>query len=95
MIYFFKTSSANIIAVGTTSPLTKNDIEKLIWLFDGATLDTSKKIKGVFIGPRKEMVSPWSTNAVEITQNIGISGIFRIEEFTPAKEANPQYDPML
>jgi phosphoribosylformylglycinamidine synthase len=28
------------------------------------------------------MVTPWSTNAVEITQNMGITGITRIEEFT-------------
>jgi len=92
---FFKTNSADIIAAGTTNPLTKNDIKKLTWLFNNAIHVTSKKIKGVFIGPRKEMVTPWSTNAVEITQNMGISGIFRIEEFILAKETNPQFDPML
>jgi phosphoribosylformylglycinamidine synthase len=27
------------------------------------------------------MITPWSTNAVEITQNMGIEGIIRIEEF--------------
>ena len=94
MIYFFKTNSANIIAAGTTGRLTKNDINKLIWLFDNAA-PVDKKIKGLFIGPRKEMITPWSTNAVEITQNMGISGIFRIEEFIMAKDANPQFDPML
>ncbi len=41
------------------------------------------------------MITPWSTNAVEITQNMGISGIRRIEEFFPAKSPNPEYDPML
>jgi len=95
MIYFFKTDSADVIAVGTTCQLTKSDIEKLIWLFDNAAPVATKKIKGVFIGPRKELLTPWSTNAVEITQNIGISGIFRIEKFIQAKETNPQYDPML
>jgi phosphoribosylformylglycinamidine synthase len=34
-----------------------------------------------FVGPRAAMVTPWSTNAVEITQNMAISGIIRIEEF--------------
>ena len=95
MIYFFKTNSADIIAAGTTNRLTKNDIERLVWLFDNAAPVSAKKIKGVFIGPRKEMITPWSTNAVEITQTIGVSGIFRIEEFIAAKEATPQFDPML
>ena len=93
MIYFFKTNSADIIAVGTTCQLTKSDNEKLIWLFDNASL-ADKKVKGIFIGPRKELITPWSTNAVEITQNIGISGIFRIEEFISVKD-KPTFDPML
>jgi phosphoribosylformylglycinamidine synthase len=41
------------------------------------------------------MITPWSTNAVEITQNMGISGILRIEEFTYAGTGPVPFDPML
>jgi phosphoribosylformylglycinamidine synthase len=95
MILFFECRSGNIIAVGTNSELLTNEIEKLIWLFGEASLLQKNRIDGKFIGPRREMITPWSTNAVEITQNMGISGIKRIEEFFPAKSANPEYDPML
>jgi phosphoribosylformylglycinamidine synthase len=95
MILFFECRSGNIIAVGTISELLKKDIEKLTWLFGEAPLHQKSLIEGTFIGPRREMITPWSTNAVEITQNMGISGIRRIEEFYPAKSANTEYDPML
>ena len=52
-------------------------------------------IEGAFIGPRKEMITPWSTNAVEITQNMGITGIKRIEEFHKTTSGKPHFDPML
>ncbi len=68
-------------------------IEKLEWLLNGSIILT-EKLKGIFIGPRKEMITPWSTNAVEITQNMGIEGISRIEEFFEADEESP-FDPML
>ena len=95
MILFFEGSTKNIIAVGTSGNLPDKEIEKLIWLFGEAILITREKIEGVFVGPRKEMVTPWSTNAVEITQNMGISGIKRIEEFNVAKSGKSDYDPML
>ena len=41
------------------------------------------------------MITPWSTNAVEITQNMGLSGVKRIEEFFPTTAKNPTYDKML
>ncbi len=85
MILFFECRSGNIIAVGTSSELPEKDIEKLIWLFGEAILIQKNRIEGTFIGPRKEMITPWSTNAVEITQNMGITGIRRIEEFFAAK----------
>ena len=56
-------------------------MEKLIWLFGNAAFIGKDKLEGTFIGPRKEMITPWSTNAVEITQNMGIKDIKRIEEF--------------
>ena len=95
MILFFEADSHNIIAVGTTTDLHENNIEKLIWLFSQATLINKESIEGTFIGPRKEMITPWSTNAVEITQNMGIEGIKRIEEFFPSESDKPEYDPML
>jgi len=69
------------------------DIEKLNWLFGDAECIAEPALQGTFVGPRKEMITPWSTNAVEITQNMGISGIIRIEEFTlvnTSQAPNPQ-----
>ncbi|MFZ2340358.1 MAG: phosphoribosylformylglycinamidine synthase [Bacteroidales bacterium] len=95
MIAFFENRSGNIIAAGTTSDLKKDDVEKLVWLFGEARLLRKSRLEGRFVGPRKEMITPWSTNAVEITQNMGIGGITRIEEFFPVKTDNPGFDPML
>ena len=95
MILFFETPSKLIIATGTLKAPGQEDIEKLIWLFGNATMMKSEKITGNFIGPRKEMITPWSTNAVEITQNMGITGISRIEEFYPVDSKEADYDPML
>lgn len=66
-----------------SSSLQTTDSQKLEWLFSGAKLLSEKKLSDAFIGPRKEMITPWSTNAVEITQTMGINGIERIEEFFP------------
>ncbi|HZY25216.1 MAG TPA: phosphoribosylformylglycinamidine synthase, partial [Bacteroidales bacterium] len=95
MIFFFECISKNIIAVGTSEKLPDKDIEKLSWLFGEAPLLNDDKLEGQFIGPRKEMITPWSTNAVEITQNMGIAGIERIEEFHASNTKKPVYDPML
>ena len=95
MILFFRSSTNVIYAVGTKQPLPLADLDKLIWLFGGATPITEKELSGLFVGPRKEMVTPWSTNAVEITQTMGINGIGRIEEFFQSENATPSYDRML
>ena len=95
MILFFKGNSENVIAAGTKKVIHKKDIEKLIWLFDNALLIHEERLEGTFIGPRKEMITPWSTNAVEMTQNMGISDITRIEEFHLSEAENPHWDPML
>lgn len=94
MVAFFRTPTGTLYAVGTRTPLQNADIQKLEWLFSGAKLILENTISEVFIGPRKEMITPWSTNAVEITQTMGISGIERIEEFTPAHTA-VSFDRML
>jgi phosphoribosylformylglycinamidine synthase len=70
-------------------------INKLSWLFGKARLIDTDILPGGYIGPRKEMITPWSTNAVEITQNMGISGISRIEMFRNSLEAGGHFDAML
>lgn len=95
MILFFRSKSSIVYAVGSQHPLKSTDIQKLVWLFGEAELLQESTLQGSFIGPRKEMISPWSTNAVEITQTMGISGIFRIEEFGEVKNADAIYDRML
>jgi len=93
MILFFK-ENGNTLAVDTQILLNPTDIEKLIWLFGDAEWIRADQLEDQFIGPRKEMITPWSTNAVEITQNMGIKGIIRIEEFFSGNEQT-SFDPML
>ena len=95
MILFFKTPSKSVIAVECDHVLSQADIDKLCWLFGEATPESEDNLKGHFVGPRREMITPWSTNAVEITQNMGLSGISRIEEYFPVKDENADRDPML
>jgi phosphoribosylformylglycinamidine synthase len=95
MILFFESISNNLIVVGTSEKLAELDIEKLSWLFGKANLIQKDKFEGSYIGPRKEMITPWSTNAVEMTQNMGIKGIKRIEQFHLTDSKNPHFDPML
>ena len=80
MIYFFKTPSESIIATSINHELTNEERSKLEWLYGQAQLLDEQTLNGHFVGPRREMVTPWSTNAVEITQNMAISGVERIEE---------------
>lgn len=95
MVVFFKKGASKIYGVDATHKLTDGEKERLSWLFDGATPLVSTNIKGVFIGPRKEMITPWSTNAVEISQNMGLDGILRIEEFNLTTDEQPVFDKML
>ncbi len=93
MVYFFQTEST-YIGIEAKAALSEVDIEKINWLVSGKLVE-SQKIEGYFIGPRKEMITPWSTNAVEITQNMGIRGIVRMEEFIPVDSPNAHFDRML
>ena len=95
MVVFFKKGAAKVIAVESDHRFNDEEKEKLSWLFGGATPLVSTSVKGRFIGPRKEMVTPWSTNAVEITQNMGLQGITRIEEFLLTRDEEPRFDKML
>lgn len=95
MVYFFQHSSSRFYLAESHINLESIDLEKLTWLFGNAKNIKQDQLEGKFIGPRKEMITPWSTNAVEITQNMGISGIDRIEEVTLTKLDSPEFDPML
>ena len=67
MVTFFKKGTSTVFAVVSGHILSPEEKEKLTWLFDGATALASTSVKGTFVGPRREMITPWSTNAVEIT----------------------------
>ena len=95
MILFFRTPSKSVIAVESNHELNANDNNKLCWLFGEAMPESEENLQGCFVGPRREMITPWSTNAVEITQNMGLDGISRIEEYFPVKDENADHDPML
>lgn len=95
MIIFFEGQEKQIFVVQSNTPFSEETISKLVWLFSQATPVSNKTLTGYFVGPRKEMITPWSTNAVEITQNMGIIGITRIEEFYPVASKAAKFDPML
>ncbi|MDR1864143.1 MAG: phosphoribosylformylglycinamidine synthase [Bacteroidales bacterium] len=99
MIHFFRNQFEEIIAVQSDDKLLPRDTAKLEWLFGAAVLPNTPVVEGWFVGPRREMITPWSTNAVDITLNMNIGGIARIERFLPTippKENAPRHcDPML
>ena len=94
MIQFFHLPAGTVYAVEVDHALTEDERTRLSWLFGQASAVDSPEIEGRFVGPRREMITPWSTNAVEITQNMGLKGISRIEEYLPAT-SQTDCDPML
>jgi phosphoribosylformylglycinamidine synthase len=95
MIFFFGNQSNTVFAVQSQSEISTENIQKLNWLFGETQQINQKSIVENFVGPRAAMITPWSTNAVEITQNMGISGIIRIEEFQKVATDFQDFDPML
>jgi len=95
MIHFFLGQSDEVFVLQTEQSLSPANITKLEWLFGGAKLQTEKLLSGYYVGPRAAMITPWSTNAVEITQNMDIQDIIRIEEFKKVDTDFSGYDPML
>ena len=95
MILFFTTPAESVVAVQVEQTLTPADLNALCWLFGEARFEQADRMEGWFVGPRREMVTPWSTNAVEITQNMNLSGIVRIEEYFPVSGEDAEHDPML
>ena len=94
MIYFFGNPARSLYAVQTSKKLDPSNQEKLVWLFGNQTLIDKKILTGSYVGPLATMITPWSTNAVEITQNMDIDSISRIEMFV-AKNPQEGFDPML
>ncbi len=95
MILFFRTPSESVVATACDHQLNNDEIKELSWLFGEATPIEGENVEGFYVGPRREMITPWSTNAVEITQNMGLDGISRIEEYFPVSSADAEHDPML
>ncbi|MCA0959299.1 phosphoribosylformylglycinamidine synthase [Muricauda ruestringensis] len=95
MIHFFGDKATKVFAVQTAQEIAQEDIDKLTWLFGDQPKIEAASLDAFFVGPRAAMVTPWSTNATEITQNMGIPGIIRIEEFHAIVEDFTDFDPML
>ena len=95
MVFFFETKLKNIFALQSDESFSNEQISKLEWLFGNSKFLSKNQIKNNFIGPRAAMVSPWSTNAVEITQNMGINSIMRIEKYYLDDDNFIDFDPML
>ena len=95
MILFFRTPSQTVIATEINHQPNQDEINKLCWLYGDATPEKAQTLNGYFVGPRREMITPWSTNAVEITQNMSLDGILRIEEYFPVESEQATHDPML
>lgn len=95
MISFFRTGSGSVIALESAQKPEGEALRALVWLFSQAEYLERERLDGYYVGPRREMLTPWSTNAVEITQNMNLDGIVRIEEYFPVASAAAEYDPML
>jgi phosphoribosylformylglycinamidine synthase len=94
MVTFFLADAGRLIAIQHPDSLSGSGLDRLVWLLGGARVVDGNTVSGLFRGPRREMVTPWSTNAVEITRNMGLEGIDRMEQFF-AIDAQGTHDPML
>ncbi len=91
MVLLFRTPTKSVIATEDQPGTGFWGIQKLSWLYGEATVRADEEnLKGCFIGPHREMITPWSTNAVEITQNMGLTGVLRVEEYFPVKDENAE-----
>ncbi|WP_350292160.1 phosphoribosylformylglycinamidine synthase [uncultured Croceitalea sp.] len=95
MIHFFGDIAIKVFAVQTAQEITSENEKKLSWLFGNQPKLNAASLDAFFVGPRAAMITPWSTNATEITQNMGVPGIIRIEEFNAVSKDFLDFDPML
>ena len=93
MILFFGDPKLKLFAVEISEELSIESIKKLSWVLDSSIIE-SKEIKEKFVGPKSSMITPWSTNAVEITRNMGVKNINRIEVFVSSK-ISEEFDRMI
>lgn len=94
MIHFFGDTQALLYVVDAEFTLNQEDIQKLEWLFGDQPHLNVSIINNNYFGTRATMITPWSTNAVEITKNMGIDGIRRIEMLYYGDQNSPDFDPM-
>lgn len=93
MICFFGSPKQHLYVVHKELPVSEEDQKKLEWLFNGYPLLRKSFIQDELVGPRINMITPWSTNAVEICRNMGLSDIVRIEQFWAPTEI--EFDAMI
>tara|TARA_B100000989_G_scaffold63530_1_gene43921 strand:+ start:3759 stop:7415 length:3657 start_codon:yes stop_codon:yes gene_type:complete len=93
MILFFGDPKLKVFVVEISEELSIENKKKLSWILDTEIIE-SKEISLEFIGPKSSMITPWSTNAVEITKNMGLKDISRIEVFTNYNRAK-NFDKMI
>ena len=93
MILFFGDPKLKVFVVKVSVELSFEDIKKLSWVLESDFIEL-KEISEKFIGPKSSMITPWSTNAVEITRNMGIKDIDRIEVFINHK-ISEKFDKMI
>ncbi|MDC0496879.1 phosphoribosylformylglycinamidine synthase [Flavobacteriaceae bacterium] len=96
MISFFGDNTRNkIFAVESNNTLTKEEVDKLTWVFGEKSIINCNEVNYTFLGPRAAMITPWSTNAVEICQNMGVNSLVRIEEFNKVDFDYSDFDYMV
>ncbi|MFN8390663.1 MAG: phosphoribosylformylglycinamidine synthase [Bdellovibrionota bacterium] len=90
----FFSGGNSVYLVQSELPLSQDSLQRLSWALDAKPV-VERSVPGTYIGPRSEMITPWSTNAVDIAGNMGVPGVKRIEQFQAVSEPNPVCDPML
>ena len=96
MISFFGDNTRNkIFAVESNNTLTEEEVDKLTWVFGEKSIINCNEVNYTFLGPRAAMITPWSTNAVEICQNMGVNSLVRIEEFNKVDFDYSDFDYMV
>jgi phosphoribosylformylglycinamidine synthase len=94
-LIYFQSDQKHFYAVLLSKELSRQEFMRLQWLLNNAEEVHKQELRGSFIGPGKEMLSPWSTNAVEICRNMGVESVERIEKLRKNDSGDLQYDVML
>ena len=73
MTIVFYQKDATIYAVQYQASENPLDVSKLEWLFSGAHKIKGDAVQGYFIGPRREMITPWSTMPLRLPRIWGLA----------------------